>query len=54
MATSEDESSSTIDFHPEIAVNRYRLTDCTPSLYIIQTALPYRNNLEGRNGKWYL
>jgi hypothetical protein len=54
MATSEDESSNTIDFRPEVAVNWYRLTDCTPPLYIIQTALPYCNNLEGRNGRWYL
>jgi len=42
METSEDESSSTIDFRPEIAVNRYRLTDFifTLPLYIIHTTLP--------------
>lgn len=40
MKASDDESSSTIDFRSEIAVNRYRLTDfdCTPPLYISHTA----------------
>ncbi|GEM_PF-4672435 len=56
METSDDESSSIIDFHPEIAVNQYRLTitDSTLPLYIIHTDLPFRYNLEVRNGWFYL